>query len=396
MENKQLQDRCIICFAGEDWWFHNPHSNLHLMKAFAAKNRVLFVNSTGIKMPDYKTGGFFWKRVGNKLKSLWRYFKQAEPNLYVLTPFALPLIKGRENFVSAVNRVLMIIQLRLIIFLLGFHKPVIWVTSPVARDIALHLKNVPGSGLVYYCCDNLSRFPGVNESYILRLERDIQKAADVSFYVNRQLARERETFGQNIHVISHGVDYDHFASVMSKKWPVPADLTALNRPVAGYIGEIKPLDFDLVRFLALAHPQMSFVFLGDIYAELELLGLPANVVFLGKKPYEQLPAYMQNFDVCCLYYNTRDDFNVYRNPKKLMEYLATGKPIVSVDIPQVREFEGPVAIARDPKDFSILLEKAIKNDTPLAREQRSKIAREHTWEEIAKKAGETIVEAMHG
>ena len=25
----------IVCFAGEDWWYHNPHSNLHIMKAMA-------------------------------------------------------------------------------------------------------------------------------------------------------------------------------------------------------------------------------------------------------------------------------------------------------------------------------------------------------------------------
>ena len=47
----RLQGHDIICFAGEDWWFHNPHSNLHLMREFAKNNRVLFVNSPGIRFP---------------------------------------------------------------------------------------------------------------------------------------------------------------------------------------------------------------------------------------------------------------------------------------------------------------------------------------------------------
>lgn len=52
MNKPQLNNKSIICFSGEDWWFHNPHSNLHIMQILARNNRVLFVNSMGIKMPD--------------------------------------------------------------------------------------------------------------------------------------------------------------------------------------------------------------------------------------------------------------------------------------------------------------------------------------------------------
>ena len=30
-----LQDTSIICFGGEDWWYHHPHSKNHLMRRFA-------------------------------------------------------------------------------------------------------------------------------------------------------------------------------------------------------------------------------------------------------------------------------------------------------------------------------------------------------------------------
>ena len=59
----------IVCFAGEDWWFHNPHSNLHLMKCFSAHNRVLFVNSIGIAMPQLSADRFALRRVLKKLQS---------------------------------------------------------------------------------------------------------------------------------------------------------------------------------------------------------------------------------------------------------------------------------------------------------------------------------------
>ena len=48
-----LHDKSIICFGGEDWWYHHPHSKGHLMKRFArAGNRVLFVNSISMGLPE--------------------------------------------------------------------------------------------------------------------------------------------------------------------------------------------------------------------------------------------------------------------------------------------------------------------------------------------------------
>ena len=390
-----LQNQNIICFAGEDWWFHNPHSNLHLMESFAGQNnRVLFVNSTGIKMPDFKADRFFWKRVGNKLKSFLRYLKKAGPNIYVFTPFAFPLMNKGASVIAAVNKVLLILQLRAVIFILKLDRPIIWVTVPVARDIALYLKKTVGRCLVYYCVDNVSHFPGVNREYILNLEKDIQSQAELSLFVNRQLAEERKDFGKNIRLLSHGVDYAHFARAQQGGLPVPDDIKNLPRPIIGYIGEIKPLDFELVRYLAGRHPGFSFVFIGDIYAELGGLRLPANVHFLGKKPYAALPNYLQLFDCCCLYYKVDDTFNNYRNPKKLMEYLATGKPVVSVTILQISEFRDCLHIAGSYEEFDVLLSRALREDSAQQKEQRIRLARAHTWDAVAAEAGGMIGEIL--
>ena len=38
-----MRGRSIVCFGGEDWWYHHPHSKNHLMRQFArAGNRVIF------------------------------------------------------------------------------------------------------------------------------------------------------------------------------------------------------------------------------------------------------------------------------------------------------------------------------------------------------------------
>ncbi len=39
-----LSGQSIVCFAGEDWWYHHPHSKNHILKRLAKHNRVLFVS----------------------------------------------------------------------------------------------------------------------------------------------------------------------------------------------------------------------------------------------------------------------------------------------------------------------------------------------------------------
>ena len=49
-----LLNRSIICFGGEDWWYHHPHSKAHLMRKFArAGNKVIFVNSISMGLPGW-------------------------------------------------------------------------------------------------------------------------------------------------------------------------------------------------------------------------------------------------------------------------------------------------------------------------------------------------------
>ena len=47
-----LEGESIVCFAGEDWWYHHPHSKNHLLKRYAQRNKVLFVNSISMGLPS--------------------------------------------------------------------------------------------------------------------------------------------------------------------------------------------------------------------------------------------------------------------------------------------------------------------------------------------------------
>jgi len=53
-----LSGQSIVCFAGEDWWYHHPHSKNHILKRLAKHNRVLFVNSITMGLPSIGQSGF--------------------------------------------------------------------------------------------------------------------------------------------------------------------------------------------------------------------------------------------------------------------------------------------------------------------------------------------------
>jgi glycosyltransferase involved in cell wall biosynthesis len=149
------------------------------------------------------------------------------------------------------------------------------------------------------------------------------------------------------------------------------------------MGEINGMDADLIAYLANQNPLVSFVFIGTTYEDISVLQRLPNVFFLGQKAYQDLPAYLSCFAVCCLYYKTNLEFNRFRNPKKLLEYLATGRPVVSVDIPEVSYFAGAIAIAKTFVEYGQLLRLALSEDSALKRSERVNFAAGQTWEKIA-------------
>ncbi len=105
-------------------------------------------------------------------------------------------------------------------------------------------------------------------------------------------------------------------------------------------------------------PEATLLLIGDATGPIdELLALP-NVVWLGFRPYEEIPAYGAIFDVALMPW-LRNEWIAYANPIKLKEYLALGLPVVSTDFPEVRFYDDVVAIADDEADFVRLVREAL-------------------------------------
>src|SRR2546427_651256 len=126
-----LYGQSIVCFAGEDWWYHHPHSKNHILKRLAKHNRVLFVNSITMGLPSIGNPDFFQK-IRRKLRSYLRWLRKAPEGLWVMTPINVPFYGS--PIVRMLNRLLLVLQLRSVMFILKLRHPIVWVAIPTGAD----------------------------------------------------------------------------------------------------------------------------------------------------------------------------------------------------------------------------------------------------------------------
>jgi asparagine synthase (glutamine-hydrolysing) len=101
-----LYGRDIVCFSND--WDGDPLSKMHAMKILARENRVLWVNSIGNRKPTASAKDM--KRIGKKLAGAMQGIRQRHPNIWVLSPLAIPFY-GSE-MIRAANGALLRAQVK--------------------------------------------------------------------------------------------------------------------------------------------------------------------------------------------------------------------------------------------------------------------------------------------
>jgi len=163
--------------------------------------------------------------------------------------------------------------------------------------------------------------------------------------------------------------------------------------VLGYVGVIdERLDYALIEALARRFPDASVVMAGPV-VKVDPADLPRlpNIHWLGQQAYGQLPALVKGFDVCLMPF-ALNEATRYINPTKTLEYMATGKPVVSTAVADVvRNFTPVVDVAYSVEDFLDAVARAAR--APDAARLREGIARARaeSWEStVASMRGELL------
>jgi glycosyltransferase involved in cell wall biosynthesis len=272
-----------------------------------------------------------------------------------------------------------------------FDQPLLWFYSPMEAGWALgHFEN---RGIVYDCMDELSQFKGAPVELIENEQRLIEKA-DVLFTGGYELWMKKSKQHDNCHFFGCGVEYDHFALAQNDMTRIPEDIQDLPRPIIGWFGVIdERVDYDLLREAAALRPDWSFVLVGPVVkVDPESLPKADNLHWLGGRDYKVLPNYCRAFDVCMMPF-ALNEATEFINPTKALEYLATGKPVVSTPVRDVvRQYADTVMIAKSPQDFVDCIERALSNPDKDMIRRGIERARDAGWERTVEKMKGLIAE----
>jgi glycosyltransferase involved in cell wall biosynthesis len=388
-----LKNRSIICFGGEDWWYHHPHSKAHLMRKFARDgNKVIFVNSISMGLPGLKHKDLL-PRIKRKLGSYSKLARETEEGITVVSPASLPFFGSAAA--RRVNRRLLGAQIGKLARSRGLTKPILWIAIPTAAEM---IGTLDESAVVYQVSDKYDANTmdhATDPSVVRRLHEHAIDAADLVFYSGRKLFNEATRGCDRSYLLEQGVDYDHWRQVGDGTVSVAAEVAMIPRPRLGYFGAIEPwlVDQELIKRAARERPEWQWIFIGNKSRGLEIEEL-ANTHFLPPVAYAELPRYAAGFDVCVLPWETEQSFTSYGSAIKVREYLATGKPVVIAPLPEYEPMGDVLRIARSRDEFLRLVEEALLEKDPVMKEKRQGAVASGTWEARAEFVGELIEKVL--
>jgi glycosyltransferase involved in cell wall biosynthesis len=367
-------NRKTILYFSNDWNAENRTSSHHIARRLARQHEVYYIECPGMRKP--RRSGRDMRRV---LQKMWRSLRGARevlPGLKVRTLLQIPL--HRFRVVRWLNAQLIVWSVRWLMFRHGIRQPIIWFVAP---HVASLIGRLGESLSVYYVTDDHASMPDIDRDSMRAMDEKLTREASVVFVASDTLLERKRAMNPNTHYSPHGVDVEHFRRACDPTGRMPDDIRPLRHPIIGFFGLIEHwIDLELVAHLAEQRPAWTFVMIGRVAVSEELVPKLPNLLFLGKRNYEELPDYGSHFDAAIIPY--RMTYQVlHANPLKLREYLAMGKPIVSVATPATEAFAEVIEIGRTADEFLAKLDKVIGlPDTPEAIQRRLDRVAASSWD----------------
>lgn len=305
---------------------------------------------------------------------------QQEKGIWLLSPSGLPyerVLRCANGFNARVARK----QILKAMDKIGFQNPIVWLDRVHGFDFKFFSKT---AYVVYDLIDEILAFGRIrNEKMLLSLENKVLKRTDLLISSSKTLADRKliqsRRLDQSYLFIPNGVDVQRFA--VDATWEAVKDIP---HPRIGFVGTIsaRRLNCELLKEVIKRNPAWNFVFVGpqdgtDIKA---LSG--ENVRIFDAVAGEKIPEVVASFDVGIIPYNVDNATMDYVFPRKACEFLATGKPVVSTPLSEMKVFGDYAIIADTPLAFERGIQIALSQENQ--EQNRRDYAKQFDWDMLLK------------
>lgn len=377
--------RAVVCLSSIDWdpiWTRKQQ----VMSRLPGEYRVLYVEPPITLLSAFKDSSLWFKWT-----LWWQGSRSWRDNIWLYSPPPVLPFGNKYRLINKINQWWQSLFIKRQIKKLGLENPWLWAYLPGSVDIVDRLGH---SQLIYDCVDEHSEYTGLIDKEMVRtMEAELCRRCDVVFVTALGLYEDKKKWNSRTYFIPNAANLELFGQALNPETRVPEDLERIPSPRLGFIGVIQDwVDLELLAEVARLRPNWSIVLVGPVGAGIDVSSLKSlpNLYLLGRREQQELPAYLKGFDVCL---NTFKINELTRNvsPLKFYEYLASGKPIVSVDMLQVRNFADVVKIASTPAETVAAVEEILNTDSKAEQAKRLARARENSWESRVEQMLEIIL-----
>ncbi|MFL5244369.1 MAG: glycosyltransferase [Gemmataceae bacterium] len=372
----------LLVFA-DDWGRH-PSSCQHLIRHLLDHREVVWVNTIGTRTPRLNAA-----TLGRGFEKIRHWAKKKASSvdlpshLRIVNPKMWPWFGSR--FSRRLNRGLLVRQLTPLLHKYA-NPPLAVTTLPIVADL---VGSLPAERWVYYCVDDFSLWPGLDQTTLLQMDEELIQKVDSIITVSETLQARIKKCGRDSRLLTHGVDLTF--------WQEPGDIPGkkawdgLEAPLVVFWGVIdRRMDVAAVRQLAHDLKKGTILLVGPrAEADPILFELP-RIVHLPPIAFEHLPLLAKAASVLVMPYA---DLPVTRamQPLKLKEYLATGRPVVASDLPANRSWRDSLDLASTPEAFSQAVQERLATGLPDIQAQARERLSGESWTEKARLFEEWIL-----
>ncbi|MFC3559028.1 glycosyltransferase [Pedobacter jamesrossensis] len=216
------------------------------------------------------------------------------------------------------------------------------------------------------------------------LEPELIAKSDLCVANSEYLAAYCRKYNPKSFNIGQGCDIESFKNVGTA---IPEVLKDIKTKIIGYVGALSTsrLNIEIIQHIANQYPYYNVVLVGpedDSFINSELHNIK-NVIFIGQREVDELPLFINAFDIC-INPQTVNAITRGNYPRKIDEYLALGKPVIATRTETMEVFKDFVYLADTKEDYVALIEKAFIEHNKELESARKEFAFSHTWENSVK------------